>query len=192
MSFQLKPSSVEKGIFEVLEKGSVVKELPISFLNPKVAIPPHFSSLEELEKWLAECEVKLARKKIYQLLNARSYPSVILRRKLRDLGYSASICERVLSEVKELGYVQDEQFLESSIESDFRRGYGPRYIEQKLKSKGLSSNLVRQFITPERQREKISECRRKIKHTERSKIIRSLQQKGFDFEIILETIENFS
>ncbi|MBS0625080.1 MAG: RecX family transcriptional regulator [Verrucomicrobia bacterium] len=184
MDYQLQQSRVEKGIYEVLQNGEVIRELEIRFLLPKT---PTFSTLEDLEVWVAESEEKLARKKIYQFLSARNYSSAELQSKLQKLGISAPICTRIIEEVKRLGYIQDGEYLENAIEKEFRKGYGPRYIEMKLQSKGLDSRSVRDLITRERQREKILELQNRKR--DRAKLIRFLQQRGFDYDII---IENFS
>ena len=188
MNVQLKPSSLEKGMFELIVEGTVDREIFIPFLTPKMHFPNEFVSLEEFEEWLKNVELKFARKKVYWLLGARNYPSVQLLRKLKESGYSDSVSELVVEEVKSLGYVQDEEFVSGAIEREFRKGYGPRYIEQKLRSKGLPADEVRRLITSERQKERALEWMKKQKKLDRSKLTRSLQQRGFDFEIIRQVI----
>jgi len=191
MSIRLKRSAIEKGMFEIWDGEEVVQEMSIPFLRESVRFPAQFVSLSALEQWLTEQELKLARQKALRLLGARNYCGLFLFRKLKEGGYSASICTDVVEEMKRLGYVQDQEFLDHAIAREFAKGYGPRFIEQKLKSKGLSSQEVRRSITPEMQEQKMREWLKKQKSLDRQKNIRALQQRGFDFDLILQVVDIF-
>lgn len=115
-----------------------------------------------------------ARKAAFRLLSMRNYHSTMLFRKLEGKGYSREICERVIAECKRLGFVKDDE----TILREFRRGYGPRYLEYKFEVK------VRHLITREMQREQI--LKRKTKLGPREKAMRALQRRGFDLDIVIE------
>lgn len=121
------------------------------------------------------------RKVAFRLLAMRSYHSVKLRKKLEEKGFGAEECERVIEECKRLGFLQDEEWERCAILREFRRGYGPRYIEMKLR---LSRQKVRELVTREMQRERIGELIKKL--GSREKAMRSLQRRGFDFDIAIE------
>lgn len=118
-------------------------------------------------RWM---DYSIARKRAFQLLSMRNYHSVVLARKLELKGCSPEDCQRVIEECKRLGFLKDDE----AILQEFRRGYGPRYIEWKL---GVE---VRSVITREMQREKIQEFKRKG--------ILGLQRRGFDLDLILEQL----
>lgn len=122
-------------------------------------------------------EYSVARRKAFRLLSLQNYHSAVLRRKLEQKGFSAEVCDKVVEECKRLGFVKDDQ----AILREFRRGYGPRYIEFKI---GVSRQEVRKLITREMQREKIKEMLPKL--GPREKAIRTLQRKGFDLDIAIE------
>lgn len=122
-------------------------------------------------------EYSVARRKAFRLLSLQNYHSAVLRRKLEQKGCSAEVCQKVVEECKRLGFVNDD----AAILREFRRGYGPRYIEFKL---NVSRQEVRKLITREMQREKIKELLPKL--GPREKAIRTLQRKGFDLDIAIE------
>ena len=124
---------------------------------------------------------KLARKTAFRLLAMRSYHSAKLRQKLEEKGFSKEVIEPVIEECKRLGFLQDEEWERCAILREFRRGYGPRYIEMKLR---LSRQKVREWISREMQRERAEQLRKKL--GSREKAIRSLQRRGFDFDIVIE------
>lgn len=118
-----------------------------------------------------------ARKTALRLLSMRNTHSAVLKRKLEMKGFSSEICDRVIEDCKRLGFLKDDE----AILREFRRGYGPRYIEFKLR---LNRQEVRTLITREMQREKIAELKRKLGSGE--KAMRTLQRRGFDLDIVIE------
>ncbi len=121
--------------------------------------------------------VRNARKYAFWLLSRRNYHSAVLQRKLEAKKFPKEECEKVVAECKRLGFVKDDD----AILREFRRGYGPRYIEFKL---GLDRQEVRQCITRQMQKEKITELMPKF--DSREKAYRTLQRRGFDPEVLIE------
>lgn len=76
-------------------------------------------------------------------------------------------------------FLNDDALTEQLIKKEFRKGHGPRYIEMKLRSLGLSTENVRKSITLDMQKEMI--CKLK-------KSAASLQRRGFDLEAIYEVL----
>ena len=120
-------------------------------------IPKSFETLEEIERWLKETEWKLARLSAYRLIAMRNYPAAELLRKLEQRRFSPSVCTLVVEELKKNGYLRDAEYAEAAILREFHRGFGPRYIELKLRSKGLNGEKIRELITDAMQRKKIRE-----------------------------------
>ncbi len=118
----------------------------------------------------------IARRKALRLLSMRNYHSAVLARKLAQKGCPEEIVERVIADCKRMGFFNDDQ----AILAELRRGYGPRAIEFKLQ---LERGAVRKVITPEMQKQRIKELLPKL--GEREKAIRTLQRKGFDFDLVL-------
>ena len=117
------------------------------------------------------------RRAALRLLCRMSYHSAVLSRKLAQKGFSKKSIDRVLDDCKRMGFLDDEQ----AILRELRRGYGPRYIQFKLQ---IPSDAVRDVITKDLQKERIGEMASKF--PDKEKAIRTLQRKGFDFDIIIE------
>lgn len=118
-----------------------------------------------------------ARRMALRLLSMRNYHSAVLMRKLEMKGCPKDVCERVIAYCRRLGFLKDDD----AILREFRRGYGPRYIEFKLQ---VSRQEIRGLITREMQKEKILQLMPKL--GEREKAFRTLQRRGFDLDIVVE------
>lgn len=183
MRWTVQRSEIEPGYLEVREDGQWIEEIQAPFRIWKW--PRAFDSKEQIYQWLRETEFKSARNSVYRSLAARAHSSSDLKRKLETKRFSSSVITRVLEELQRLGYLEDDQLAESAILREFKRGYGPKYIELKLRSKGLSSQKMRELISKEMEEEKIRDLIRKS-HFPKEKTIRSLQRRGFDLQLILK------
>ncbi|MES2273425.1 MAG: RecX family transcriptional regulator [Chlamydiota bacterium] len=191
MSISIRRSTIESHLFEVCRGAEVIEEISAPFAIRK--IPSSFDSLEEVRRWLQETEWKLARLTAYRLIAMRSYCSPQLFRKIKEKGFSETICKGVIEELQNSGYLQDEEFEERAILREFQKGYGPRYIEMKLRSAGLGRLNIRKLITESMQREQIRRLIRKFSFgssaTSLQKGIRTLLRRGFDSEIVLKELK---
>jgi SOS response regulatory protein OraA/RecX len=170
-------SHIDPRWYEVRRGEEVLQEIEVRF--QLFRIPRSFMSVEAALRWLQETERKLAKNKVHRLLGARSYPKTLLFRKLMEKGYGEEVCRGIVDELEQLGYIQDEGYAAQLIEREFRRGYGPRVIEMKLKSKGLGTELVRKIVTESMQREKIRELMKK-------KSMQAIARRGFDFHLVMQ------
>lgn len=84
-------------------------------------------------------------------LSAREHTAQELQQKLtRKFGpeiktgrISADEIDHVISQLTRDGLQSDERYVEVAIRSRIRKGYGPYYIEQELRYKGIDEALVR-------------------------------------------------
>jgi len=178
MDFKLKKSLVEKNVWEIWEGESVVKEISMSFSVKK--IPASFASQEDIEQWLIVTEQKLVRQRAYSLMAARNYSSVHLLRKLQQKGFALHVCQGLVDELKDHGLLKDDEFICALIEREFRSGHGPRYIEAKLRFRGLAIDQVRKIVTDEKQYEAMVKLIKKIPRNPAA----ALQRRGFDMQLI--------
>lgn len=176
----IKRSALEPEFFEVWDGDCLVEEIAVPFRIRK--FPKSFESLEKVKRWIKETEEKLARFWAYRIISMKSYPSAVVTKKLRQKRFSDVVVEKMVSELKSAGYLQDDEWIDQEVLREFRKGRGPRYIEMKLRSKGVSSEKVRLLISPQMQKEKI---RLSLK-LPREKAMRQLQRNGFDLDLILE------
>jgi SOS response regulatory protein OraA/RecX len=170
---------------EIREGQAVLQEVEVLF--PLRHIPSFFPSLESVLKWLREIEMKLAKARAYRLLTMRSYPSIALFQKLEEKGFSKAVSEKVIDELKSLGYLQDDDFWSRLIEREFQRGHGPRYLEWKKKA---PREKVRAMITESMQRKKIRELLKKFSSPK--KAVQALVRRGFDVDCIRKEVDLFS
>lgn len=119
-----------------------------------------------------------AKKTLLNMLARRSYHSIEAKRKLALKGFSPSEINEAVAAYS--SYFNDNERVELLISHHEKKGYGPRYILLKLKSKGI-------ILTSAQQRElfknQLKTLRSFVKKG-RFKNVQSLQRRGFDFDTI--------
>ena len=81
-----------------------------------------------------------------RLLAGREHSRAELRRKLAAREGAESLLDQVLDALEERGDLSDARFVESYIDSRRRRGFGPRRIRQELQEKGVSRDLIGDWL----------------------------------------------
>jgi regulatory protein len=153
---------------------------------------------------LNEKELTRARTAAYRLLTYRPRSHAELEQKLREKGFKEAVIEAVLADLEHLGYVNDRQFAGQWAAGRLRlRGFGRRRIEQELRRKGISQEVIREAISeavpPDDEREAAAKAAEKKLRTmlsvapdvRRRRLAGFLERKGFSSEItrsILNTI----
>jgi regulatory protein len=90
-----------------------------------------------------EKEIKRARNAAYRCLTIRPRSQAEVEQKLRDRGFPSDIIQAVVDHLLRLGYINDEQFARQWAASRVRtRGFGRRRIEQELRQKGVSREII--------------------------------------------------
>lgn len=181
-TYSLRRSAFDPEYIEVVFDQSVVQEVKVLFKLPRV--PVSFSSLEEVLSWLKDVEQKLAKGVSYRLLSSRSYSKMGLFQKLKMKGFSEKVSLGVIEEIEKLGYLSDADFGKGVVDQKIAQGYGPMYIEQYLKVKGLNPRLAREIMDGEKQRESLKKWEKKLKGKEKHKKIAFLLRRGFDLSMI--------
>ena len=70
-----------------------------------------------------------------------------VRDHLISRGYSATAVAATLEKLRSFSYLDDEKFARNWAASRFiNRGYGPKRIEQELRSKGIREALIREVL----------------------------------------------
>ncbi|MBT3981279.1 MAG: regulatory protein RecX [Bacteriovoracaceae bacterium] len=72
-----------------------------------------------------------------QLLSKRDYSRKKLKKKLLDKEFDSQEIEETLDKLIELNYLQEDQFTDARVRGLNSKGYGPRFISQKLKEDGI-------------------------------------------------------
>ncbi|AEF53728.1 regulatory protein RecX [Marinomonas posidonica] len=127
------------------------------------------------------------------LLNQREHACAEIAVKLKQKGHSEEDIDNTIRQLKELNYLNDERFAEIYVRSKANRSLGPTRIKQELLQKGLSSDIAKNAIEEAEfdwyELAKDAKIRKfgeesTQDYKEKSKQMRHLQYRGFDYEQI--------
>lgn len=149
-----------------------------------------------------EVLLKRAKLRCMNLLKSRDYTKYQLMSKLKQSMYPSDIIEQALEYVISYGYVEDERYARSYIESS-GRFKSRRQIETDLMKKGIDKESIRQIFQetletqqlPDEEKlihallEKKHYCRDTASREENKKIIGFLYRKGFSLDKIYKTLD---
>jgi regulatory protein len=141
--------------------------------------------------------LKRAKNTAYRYLTIRPRSRKELADKLQDKEFSDTIITAVLEHVTRLGYLDDGKFAAQWAASRVRsRGFGRRRIEQELRIKGISSDIIKKTLNtlfvdaPEAETAR-KEADKKLRtltrfepEVRRRRLAGFLERKGFSSEII--------
>lgn len=137
------------------------------------------------------------RDRAWMLLARREHSVEELRQKLVQRGFESQAVDSVLADLKKRGDISDVRFAETMISHRAKSGYGPAYIRQELRKKGITSDLVASAL------DSADICWREIatlKYTARfagesildykewTRRASYLKRRGFDSQIIVEIL----
>jgi regulatory protein len=105
-------------------------------------------SLEELDGARVAGERALAMTRALNFLGYRARSEKEVRDRLRRYGYGEEIVEEVVVRLKELGYLDDEDFARLVVREKARR-YGPRRVSAELRRSGVDAELARGVVEEE-------------------------------------------
>ncbi|MBN2693105.1 regulatory protein RecX [bacterium] len=78
----------------------------------------------------------------YRLLSLKSYSEKQLFDKLKGKGCSIEEINSIIDRLKELKYLNDDDYLIEFIKSEIRKKEGPKLIKQKLQQRGVSVDIL--------------------------------------------------
>ncbi|MDD3095235.1 MAG: RecX family transcriptional regulator [Candidatus Neomarinimicrobiota bacterium] len=151
---------------------------------------------EDILKISLKADEVFTREKALELLSMREHSRRELSIKLRQKGYQAEIISKVLDNLESRNYISDTRFSGLYAEELIRsRRLGPLKVREKLFSRGISGDRIREILSGYGQEEQAENCRyhfekKRLQIREENpekaaeKMIRYLQGKGFDWEII--------
>lgn len=135
----------------------------------------------------------IIRNKALDLLANREHTKLELQRKLSTKGFATLEIDEVIEELDQQGLQSNQRFLESYVNMRANRGFGPVRIKQELYERGISKNLIGQsdVFTAFDWQDLLQKTRTKKfgsavpqSFPEKSKQMRYLVYKGFDFDLI--------
>lgn len=128
--------------------------------------------------------------KALRLLSSRAYSSGELTQRLLRAGYPAEEAAAAVEECRKRHYLDDRMFAEDCADMWLTRGHGARSIRQKLRQRGISSELAADVLTLSAEHETEAACRaiesklpsllrEKDLRKRRAKALRFLASRGF-------------
>lgn len=150
---------------------------------------------DDLEAAWQKTELHGAKQYALRRLAAKSYLEAELIKKLQERLVSDNTIKQVIEECRHLGYLNDTSWLESFIRRSLTKNMGPQAILMKLRTKGISENVAREFLDKFDNAESEQERVRKLLETRyrtrdlsdfnvKQKVVASLMRKGFSYESI--------
>lgn len=86
------------------------------------------------------------RVKAMDLLARREYSKQELQQRLLQPEFAADLVAEILADLAREGLQSDERFVESFISSRRRRGQGPMRIQAELRQRGISDQLIADWL----------------------------------------------
>ena len=150
-------------------------------------------------------QYKRARERALRLLALRSRSRAELWKKLAERDFTKSAIERVLENLGELGYLDDEAFaINRARHLAVNRLYGDRKIEEQLREKGIDREAAKAAIREVREEfpamEGIARSAAKklqgrgidgLDKKERLALARTLQGRGYHLGLILDYLGKY-
>jgi regulatory protein len=102
----------------------------------------------ELECVRVAGERPLAMGRAFNLLGYRARSEAEVRERLGRYGYAGGTIEAVVVRLRELGYLDDEEFARLKAHEKARR-YGPRRVSVELRKSGVGEELAREVVEEE-------------------------------------------
>ena len=148
----------------------------------------------------------LIREKALRLLGRREYSAQELEKKLAEhFPEEESLRREIVEEFKDNNWISDIRYAEEFIrEKKEYSGWGPMKIIQKLREKGIDSNIIQERLEvsfpEETQRdviqrlaiEKWKRCSQKTAPQRKAAVQRFLVSRGFPFPLILEATKELN
>ena len=144
-------------------------------------------------------ELRPARQAALDFLARREHSAAELSHKLVEKGYAAAGVTALIATLTTEGLISDARFCEAFTNARRARGYGPLYIVGALREKGVSDELIQTVVAPRAPVWRACVEQARIKKFGKApprdaaamaKQIRFLQQRGFSYEHIRQTLNS--
>ena len=121
-------------------------------------------------------------------LSRREHARLELRHKLARQGFESQVIEQALSQLQADNLLSEERFVENYVYVRINKGYGPLRIQQELRERGISEDLLTKALTTDEAfwTTRASQVRQKrfgqdlpATEQDKAKQVRFLQYRGF-------------
>lgn len=140
-----------------------------------------------------------------RLLTSRDHSCAELAQKLKKRGFDNQDIQLAINECIRLDYLDDERFSVNFLLQLVRKGYGPKQIQQRMRSKGISDAMIEEALShnfPESMQvetcrmtasKKLSRVSFVARSGERNdRLYRFLYGRGFNPEVIRQVLDQIA
>jgi regulatory protein len=154
---------------------------------------------KELEEARSRGERALAMNRALNLIGYRARSEAEVRERLRLRGHGEGAIGAVIERLRELGYLDDEEFARSAAHQKARK-YGPRRVEADLRRGGVGTEAARRAVEEEFDgRSELEDARRAARqryNTEKSdalarRVYGFLMRRGYSADICAEVARGY-
>ncbi|WP_297453567.1 regulatory protein RecX [Persephonella sp.] len=125
----------------------------------------------------------------FRLLAKKDYYKQELKQKLLQKGFNENQIEKVLDELEEKGYINDDKLIQRHKELAIQKGKSPLYLRKKLYQKGISQL---DFSYEEELEAALNLLRNKYKKQKKFyDVVKFLKNRGFSYSVIQEAANKF-
>lgn len=160
-------------------------------------------SKSEIDSFKNLYEYSSAKNKALRYLTSRMRTMSEIRNKLQMLGFSSSTIDKVVTDLIELGYINDEEYIDAFINDTLKiKPKGKRLIELTLREKGIDYGLITQKLNSIGNNDEENLARKlldkKFKNTDLAdkktlnKIYLFLMRKGFNSDLIAKILHSYT
>ncbi len=193
------PKEGRKEILIILIDDDSWREIHIAIFGKRPKLPREISSLSEWQELFNILEYQLTKQYALRRLSSQSYHSYQLKKLILERLVQPSTIQKVIEECTAWGYLNDQIWLESFMQSHLKR-HSQRALIAKLQAKGLPMEILQdireQWQDPEIEKKSIKnllQTRYRSKDLtqpqERQKIQLAFMRKGYSFVVIREVLE---
>ncbi|MBW6458070.1 MAG: RecX family transcriptional regulator [FCB group bacterium] len=155
----------------------------------------------ELQRLRNEADRVFTREKALELLSLRDHAAGELRTKLLQKGYKKEHIPGVIRELQEKKYINDSRFADMyAAELIDKKHEGPAKVKERLIRRGVPAETIRGIMADYDDARQIANCRYHYEKkfptlrggdpvSDKQKMIRFLQGKGFGWQVISAVLE---
>ena len=180
-----------KNKYQVFYEDKLIGEFPVRLIN-KIGIKDEKIDEERFLQILSDYFIPYTKEKVLRLITYRQRSKEEIRRYLNRHKFSKDIADAIIKDFTRAGLIDDVSFAEFFALSRFRmKPVGKFYIEQELKKKGISSDIIHRILSNYDEEEALKnayERAKKIYPDNKEKKIQFLMRRGFDISMIFEII----
>ena len=183
-------------VITILVDDETEKKIHTTIFGRKPKLPKKLS-----EEQFQLFEYRMAKLYAYRRLAKKNQPSTELKQALVTRFVSEETASQIIQELRQKGYLNDEEWIETFVRYQLERRRGPRDIEMKLRSKGIPEELIEQVLkdldNSEDRKERIRELIQKKYHEvdfsdfhQKQKVIAALSRRGYSVGEIHEVLRD--